>query len=261
MLNLAITARDAMPMGGEHRVLARNARVEPGTAREHEGLSEGDYVLIDVADTGTGMTPEVLAQAFEPFFTTKGVGLGSGLGLSMVYGFAQQSDGQAKLYSQLGRGTTVRLYLPRSASSISTARFKAVTVPTPGEGELVLVVEDDAAVCDVVCEMLGRAGYKTVAAHDGPSAQRLLASRKDIALLLADMVLPGGMSGAELVSALRRDRRDLPVLFMTGYSNDAVTNDPVIQDVKLLPKPFTEPALAEAVRSALREGSGAMTDS
>jgi signal transduction histidine kinase/CheY-like chemotaxis protein len=255
VLNLAINARDAMPRGGTLRIATHDARVVSGSALAQEGLAEGDYVLIDVTDTGSGMSPEVMAQAFEPFFTTKGVGAGSGLGLSMVHGFAHQSGGQAKLFSEPGRGTTVRLYLPRSASSVSTAGLPAVVLPTDGAGQLVLVVEDDAAVRHVVSEMLGRAGYETIAAADGASAQRLLAGRTDVALLLVDMVLPGGMSGPDLAAWLRRERRGLPVLFMTGYSNDAVSNDPEIQGIALLPKPFSETALAAAVREALHESS------
>ena len=136
------------------------------------------------------MAPEVLAQAFEPFFTTKGVGLGSGLGLSMVYGFAKQSGGHAKLLSRLGNGTTVQLYLPRSTRSISTTGMQAVAV-TRGAGQLVLVVEDDPDVRHLVCEMLARGGYQTLAAHDGPSAQHLLATRNDIALLCPTWCCPG----------------------------------------------------------------------
>ena len=251
VLNLAINARDAMPKGGTLRVGATNARVAPKSALEHEGLSAGDYVLVHVTDSGTGMAPDVLRHAFEPFFTTKGVGQGSGLGLSMVYGFATQSGGQAKLVSHLGRGTTVRLYLPRSSSSVSTVGLPAVSVPTDGAGQRVLVVEDDPAVRDVVCEMLARAGYRTVPAPDGPSARQVLASHKDIALLLVDMMLPGGMGGAELVSVLRKERIELPVLFMTGYSNDALSEE--IQGFRLLAKPFTEAALTQAVRDALRD--------
>jgi signal transduction histidine kinase/ActR/RegA family two-component response regulator len=257
VLNLAINARDAMPKGGTLRVTASNDRVEPNSTGEQEGLAPGDYLRIDVTDTGTGMDPEVLAQAFEPFFTTKGVGRGSGLGLSMVYGFASQSGGQARIFSQPGNGTTVRLHLPRSTSGISTASLAATVVPANGGGRLVLVVEDDAAVRDVVCEMLDRVGYQTIAAPDGPSAQRLLTSRRDVALLLVDMMLPGGMSGLELLNAIRKDHAVLPVLFMTGYSNDAVANDPAFQGVRLLPKPFTETALSTAVLEALREGATA----
>jgi len=254
VLNLAINARDAMPKGGALRVGASNAHVAGKNALEQDELAPGDYVIIDVTDTGTGMEPDVLRHAFEPFFTTKDIGQGSGLGLSMVYGFAHQSGGQAKIFSQLGSGTTVRLCLPRSSSSISTGAFKAVSVPTDGAGQRVLVVEDDAAVRQVVCEMLSRGGYQAIAAGDGPSAQRLLASGQAFALLLVDMMLPGGMSGAELVTMVRRERADLPVLFMTGYSNDALSNAPEIHGTRLLPKPFSEAALTEAVREALQRG-------
>jgi len=252
LLNLAINARDAMPRGGSLSVVASNAPADGQGSPAQEGLSPGDYVSIHVADTGTGMAPEVLAQAFEPFFTTKGVGLGSGLGLSMVYGFAKQSEGQARLFSRLGSGTTVRLYLPRSASGISTVGLPAVVPGTAGSGQLVLVVEDDRDVRHLVCEMLGRLGYRTVAAPDASSAQHVLASGQDVALVLADMALPGAMSGADLVSGLRRERPQLPVLFMTGYSNDAVSSDPQINDVPLLAKPFSEATLASAVAEALR---------
>jgi PAS domain S-box-containing protein len=255
VLNLAINARDAMPKGGVLRVSATNARLEPKNVLDQEDLTPGDYIFIDVTDTGTGMELDVLRQAFEPFFTTKGVGQGSGLGLSMVYGFARQSGGQAKIISQLGRGTTVRLCLPRSSRSISTAGLPAVSVPTDGAGQRVLVVEDDATVRHIVCEMLGRGGYQAIAAENGASAQRLLATRQDFALLLVDMMLPGGMSGAELVTIVRREHPELPVLFMTGYSNDALSSTPEIHGTRLLPKPFTEAALTEAVREALRHGT------
>jgi signal transduction histidine kinase/ActR/RegA family two-component response regulator len=255
LLNLAINARDAMPKGGVISIGASNARVALESTLDQEGLGAGDYVLIDVTDTGTGMSSDVLDQAFEPFFTTKGIGQGSGLGLSMVYGFVHQSGGKAKLLSELGRGTSVQLYLPRSSSSISTVGMQAVSVPTDGAGRHVLVVEDDAAVRSVVCEMLGRAGYRTVAADSGPAAKRLLASRRDVALLLVDMMLPGGMSGAELVADLRRDGVGLPVLFMTGYSNDALSESPEIHGTRLLAKPFTEASLTEAVYEALRDAA------
>jgi signal transduction histidine kinase len=251
VLNLAINARDAMPKGGTLRISASNARVDAGSALEQAGLATRDYVLIEVTDTGTGMAPEVVRQAFEPFFTTKDVGQGSGLGLSMVYGFAEQSGGRAKLESKLGRGTTVQLYLPRSTRAVSTTTLAAVAVPLDGGGKRILVVEDDPAVRAVVCEMLDRAGYRTLAASDGPSAQRVLGGEHDIALLLVDMMLPGGMSGAELVSALRREGSTLPVVFMTGYSNDALSSSPEIHGTRLLAKPFSEAALTDAVREAL----------
>jgi PAS domain S-box-containing protein len=256
VLNLSINARDAMPRGGSLRISARNASVEPPSSLEPEGLAAGEYVLISVADTGTGMAPDVLAQAFEPFFTTKGVGQGSGLGLSMVYGFAKQSGGHVKILSEMGKGTDVQLHLPRSARSASSPGLLPVTAPSSGAGQLLLVVEDDPGVRQLVCEMLRRLGYQTLAAEDGRSALNLLSQRHDVDLMLTDMALPGGMSGAELVGHVRAERPRLPVLFMTGYSNDAVANEhPALQDVQLLPKPFSRSALAAAVREALRSSS------
>jgi CheY-like chemotaxis protein len=253
---LSINARDAMPRGGNLRLSARNASVAPSGSIEHEGLAAGDYVLISVADSGTGMAPDVLAQAFEPFFTTKGVGQGSGLGLSMVYGFAKQSGGHVKIVSELGRGTEVQLHLPRSQRSASSPGLLPVGAPSGGAGQLLLVVEDDPGVRQLVCEMLRRLGYQTIAAEDGPSALKLLAGRHDVSLMLTDMALPGGMTGAELVSSVRAEHPALPVLFMTGYSKDAVANDhPATQDVQLLPKPFSKAALAAAVRDALLPSS------
>ena len=261
VLNLAINARDAMPKGGSLQITARNERIEhssfgaPALAAsdlERDGLSDGDYVLIEVTDSGTGMTTEVLSQAFEPFFTTKGVGRGSGLGLSMVYGFAKQSGGLATIRSQVGAGTSVKLHLPRSRKKVSSVTLPAVQVSTPGAGQLVLVVEDDAVVRQLVCDMLQKLRYRTLAAEDGRRAQQLLASRSDIALLLTDMGLPTGMSGVELVSALRAGGSRLPVLFMTAYNHDTGSSE-AIEDVRLLLKPFSEAVLSAAVTEALRE--------
>jgi CheY-like chemotaxis protein len=257
VLNLAINARDAMPRGGTLRVAAQNAHVEPGSLPAREGLTPGDYVLITVQDSGAGMTPEVAAQAFEPFFTTKGVGHGSGLGLSMVYGFAKQSGGHVRIVSQPAAGTEVQLHLPRTKRNASAPGLIPVVVPSVGAGQLLLVVEDDPGVRQLVCEMLRRLGYQTVAAEDAHSALKVLHGRRDVEMVLTDMALPGGMGGAELVSHIRAEQPGLPVLFMTGYSKDAVANDqPGTQDVQLLPKPFTKAALAAAVREALR-GRGA----
>lgn len=237
--NLLRNAFDAMPAGGAITV---ETSAEPG----RQGAPG---VLLSVSDEGQGMDARILEHATEQFFTTKATG--SGLGLNFVERVARAHHGYLDLSSELGRGTTVRLYLPRSASSISTVGLPAVSVPVDGAGRRVLVVEDDAAVRGVVSEMLIRAGYQTIAASDGPSARRLLAGHRDIELLLVDMMLPGGMSGAELVSAVRRENSALPVLFMTGYSNDALSESPEIHGIPLLAKPFTESALTAAVRDAL----------
>ncbi|HEX6245292.1 MAG TPA: PAS domain S-box protein, partial [Polyangiales bacterium] len=259
VLNLAINARDAMPRGGALSISAHNAHVDAGSLLANEGLAPGHYVQIVVKDSGTGMTRDVLAQAFEPFFTTKGVGQGSGLGLSMVYGFAKQSGGHVRIVSEPNHGTEVQLHLPRAQRSASTPGLLPVSAPGAGSGQLVLVVEDDPGVRQLVCEMLRRLGYQTIAAEDGPSALKLLAGRsaggtdghQQVSLMLTDMALPGGMGGAELVGHVRAQHPELPVLFMTGYSKDAVANEPATQEVQLLPKPFTKAALAAAVRAAL----------
>jgi PAS domain S-box-containing protein len=253
LLNLAINARDAMPRGGTLRITAQNAQLEAGSTAAREGLAPGGYLAICVSDTGTGMTQDVLAQAFEPFFTTKGVGQGSGLGLSMVYGFAKQSGGHVRIVSTPGQGSDVLLHLPRSQRDTTTLAPAPSQASDNGTGELLLVVEDDPSVRRLVCEMLHRLGYRTLAAADGPTALQLLRTRADVALMLTDMALPGGMSGAELVGQIRAQRARLPVLFMTGYSNDAVANDQTAtRGVQLLPKPFSRTALANAVLQALR---------
>jgi len=252
LLNLGINARDAMPRGGHLRLDACNVVVD-GSLLGEEELASGDYVRVSVTDDGTGIAPEILSQVFEPFFTTKAVGKGSGLGLSMVYGFAKQSRGHVKIHSQLGHGTTVRLLLPRSrgATASEPASSKAEQVPR-GQQELVLVVEDDVSVRALAVELLQRLGYRTLAAGDAAAALRLLVASPGVSLLLADMVLPGDKNGAELAREVQRLRPGLPVLFMSGYTENAVIhNGRLDEGVRLLEKPFTTSALASAVRSAL----------
>ena len=258
ILNLCINARDAMPGGGRLVLDAINTTVEEPFARTVEDLDAGDYVVVAVSDDGTGIAPEILGKVFDPFFTTKEVGKGSGLGLSMVYGFAKQSRGHVKIYSELGHGTTVKLFLPRSKdkSSPLAAREPAASGPT-GNRELLLVVEDDPALRALVVQLLHRLGYRTVAAGDAASALRLLAAEPEVALLLADMVLPGGKNGAELSREAVALKPGLPVLFMSGYTENAVIhNGRLDPGVRLLEKPFTTNKLAEAVRAALRETRG-----
>ncbi len=253
ILNLCINARDAMPSGGHLVLEASNTTVEESFARTVEDLDAGAYVVVAVSDEGTGIAPEILGKVFDPFFTTKDVGKGSGLGLSTVYGFAKQSRGHVKIYSEVGHGTTVKLFLPRSKekSSPLTAREPAVSGPV-GNRELLLVVEDDPALRALVVQLLHRLGYRTLAASDAASALRLLAAESDVALLLADMVLPGGKNGAELAREAKALKPGLPVLFMSGYTENAVIhNGRLDPGVRLLEKPFTTSELAEAVRQAL----------
>jgi PAS domain S-box-containing protein len=253
LLNLSINARDAMPRGGHLTIDACNIALDAGALAAGDELSAGDYTRVSVTDDGTGIAPELLGQVFEPFFTTKDVGKGSGLGLSMVYGFAKQSRGHVKIYSELGQGTTVRLFLPRSRSALVPEPAQPRAQGTPrGRRELLLVVEDDANLRSLAVELLQRLGYRTLAAGDAAGALGLLVENPEVSLLLADMVLPGGKNGAQLAGEVQRLRPGLPVLFMSGYTESAVIhNGRLDEGVRLLEKPFTTNALASAVRKAL----------
>ena len=258
ILNLSINARDAMPGGGHLLIGARNVHVEaallePSAVAGDNDLAPGDYVRVFVTDDGTGIAPELLGKVFEPFFTTKEVGKGSGLGLSMVYGFAKQSRGHVRIDSQLGRGTTVNLFLPRSSESApaEVVQHQPQSVQR-GRRELVLVVEDDDNLRGLAVNLLQRLDYRTLAAGDAASALQVVQARPDVSLLLTDMVLPGGINGAALARQAHRLRPGLPVLFMSGYTEDAVIHDGRLDaGVRLLEKPFTTSALARAVRQAL----------
>ena len=253
ILNLSINARDAMPNGGKLSLDACNIKLSADELSPDDDLSAGEYVLLSVSDNGTGIAPELLVQVFEPFFTTKEVGKGSGLGLSMVYGFVKQSHGHVKLSSALGVGTTVRLFLPRSqGQAVDAAAQPQAESVTRGQRELVLVVEDDKGVRALTVELLHRLGYRTLAAGDAKEALHRLESAPDVSLMLADVVLPGGKNGAELAREVTRMRPGLPVLFMSGYTEDAlIHNGRLGAGVRLLEKPFSTNDLAKAVRKAL----------
>lgn len=246
LLNLGVNARDAMPNGGRFRVEAHNASFRSGDARS-EGLT-GDFVTITLSDTGTGMTAEVLEHAFEPFFTTKEVGLGSGLGLSRVYGFAKQSGGAASIESEVGQGTSITLFLPR-ATKISTeprsAASDAVLVAGPA---CILLVEDDDDVAGATAEMLRDIGFQVVQVRDGKAALAALDRSPTIELVMSDIVMPGGMSGLELARTLREQRPELPVVLATGYSQYAL--QVVKEGFTLVEKPYRRDVLAAALRSA-----------
>jgi CheY-like chemotaxis protein len=253
LLNLCINARDAMPRGGHLTIDACNLTLDATAIQDTEELTVGDYVQVSVSDDGTGIAPEILGQVFEPFFTTKDIGKGSGLGLSMVYGFAKQSRGHVKIYSELGHGTTVRLLLPRSRRAAAAEAAPSVPQQIPrGRHELVLVVEDDPSLRALAVELLERLGYRTLAAANADDALQLATNNRDVSLLLADMVLPGGKNGAELAREVRDVRPGLAVLFMSGYTENAVIhNGRLDEGVRLLEKPFTTNLLASAVRRAL----------
>jgi CheY-like chemotaxis protein len=253
LINLAINARDAMPEGGKLMIETANTHLDEAYARMHEEVEPGQYVGIFVTDTGVGMARETVAHAFEPFFTTKEIGQGTGLGLSQVYGFIKQSGGHVKIYSEVGEGTTVKLYLPRyrGAENIVDERPESHQLPR-GRSELVLVVEDDPDVRDYTVEMVGDLGYSVLSAPDGASALRLLDSHRQVSLLFTDVGLPGGMNGRQLAEqALRRQPR-LKVLYTTGYARNAIVNqgrlDPAVEVVF---KPFTYSDLATKIRHVL----------
>jgi PAS domain S-box-containing protein len=245
LLNLAINARDAMPNGGRLTIRTANVRRSqaPGS------LAPGDYVLISVADTGEGMTPEVLSKAVEPFFTTKEVGKGSGLGLSMVHGVATQSGGGLLIDSSVGRGTTVSVYLPRARRSSAETRERERRSSAEGSRATILVVDDDAGVREVAVSSLESLGYRTLAAENGPAALDVLASADPVDLLLVDMAMPG-MSGVELIRRAREGRPALRAMLVTGYA-DLNAYSPAEGDL-VLQKPYRLDRLASSVAEALQ---------
>jgi PAS domain S-box-containing protein len=255
LINLAVNARDAMPEGGRLTIETANSYLDEDYANRHGGdVRPGQYVGIFVSDTGTGMSKEIAAQAFEPFFTTKDAGEGTGLGLSQVYGFIKQSEGHVKIYSEVGQGTTVKLYLPRHLGSVDEDNdvVRARAIPRARQGETVLVVEDDPDVREYTVEMVGELGYQVLSAADGPSALGLLDDNADVKLLFTDVVLPGGMNGRRLAEQALRRRPMLKVLFTTGYARNAIVHQGRLDpDVDVVFKPFTYSQLAVKIRQAL----------
>ncbi len=253
ILNLAINARDAMPKGGKLVIETENMHLDKHYAAQNAEVVPGDYVSIAVTDSGSGMSADVMERAFEPFYTTKEVGRGTGLGLSMVYGFAKQSRGHVKIYSEVGRGTTAKLYLPRAtpASAIRTMA-KAVVPERRAGNETILVVEDDALVRGIVLTMLRGLGYRVRESADAGEALEILRQGDPIDLLFTDIVMPGGMSGWELVEAARLERPTLKALFTSGYS-DRILKERArgSADIRLLAKPYRSRSLGEAIREVL----------
>ncbi len=225
LINLAINARDAMPDGGRLTIETANTHLDDAYARMHDEVKPGQYVGIFISDSGVGMPAEVINQVFEPFFTTKEIGQGTGLGLSQVYGFIKQSGGHVKVYSEVGQGTTVKLYLPRYHGA-EDAFDEPVEIPNVprGRSELVLVVEDDPDVRDYTVEMVSELGYSVVSAGDGASALRLLDSNPEISLLFTDVGLPGGMNGRQLTEEALRRKPRLKVLYTSGYARNAIVH-------------------------------------
>jgi nitrogen-specific signal transduction histidine kinase/CheY-like chemotaxis protein len=253
LLNLCLNARDAMaPRGGRLTIETANKWLDERAAADRE-LAPGQYVSLCVTDTGTGMEPEVIRRAFDPFFTTKPLGEGTGLGLSMVYGFARQSGGQVRIYSELGRGTTMCLYLPRHLGPHDTRHEQEIPDETEfGEGETVLVIEDEPTVRVLITDLLQENGYKPLAAADGMTGLKILQSGVRIDLLITDVGLPGGMNGRQIADAARVSRPELKVLFITGYAeNAAVGNGHLEPGMAILTKPFVMADLVKKVRTMI----------
>ena len=254
LLNLCINARDAMPDGGRLTIETGHRIIDAGMARDLE-MPPGEYLTLSVTDNGSGMPPEVIARAFDPFFTTKPIGQGTGLGLSMIYGFARQSGGQVRIYSELGQGTTVCLYLPpHYGDAVRADAAPALSAaPRTDRGETVLVVDDEPTVRMLVAEVLDELGYITLEAQDGAAGLHVLRSDARIDLLVTDVGLPGGMNGRQVADAGRALRPDLKVLFITGYAENAVLShghlDPGMQ---VMTKPFAMEGIASRIREMLR---------
>lgn len=258
ILNLAVNARDAMPGGGDLLIETANARLDEEYVASQAEVAPGQYVVIAVTDTGEGMDRGTLTRVFEPFFTTKEVGKGTGLGLSMVYGFVKQSGGNVKVYSEEGRGTTVKIYLPRLLSEAASDEEEALVIAgleVSARRETVLAVEDDDDVRAYTVECLRELGYRVLEAHDGPSALRLLERQEEqIDLLFTDVVMPG-MSGSELAHAARERQPALKVLYTSGYTRNAIVHGGRLDPgVEMIPKPFAFSALAQKVRDVLDAG-------
>jgi signal transduction histidine kinase/ActR/RegA family two-component response regulator len=253
LVNLAVNARDAMREGGKLTIETGNTHLDEAYAASHEEVQAGQYVLIATTDTGVGMSPETISKAFEPFFTTKPEGKGTGLGLSQVYGFVKQSGGHVKIYSEVGHGTTIKLYLPRFLGALTESESTSVAAPIPkgDPREIVLVVEDDERVRRVTVDALRDLNYTVLHADGAAKALRLLDGHPDVKLLLTDIVMPE-MNGRRLAEEALRRRNDLKVLYFTGFTRNAIVhNDMLDQGVHLMTKPFTLEQLAAKVRELL----------
>ncbi len=251
LVNLCINARDAMPGGGRIFIEARNLSLDENYSSQHPDLSPGDYALVSVSDVGTGMDADTLGRAFEPFFTTKPAGKGSGLGLSMVYGFAKQSRGHARLYSEVGHGTSVQLFLPRTDAAVADVQPRPGNEAARGH-ERILMVEDDALVREYASNLLGQLGYDVQCVGNGAEAIAVLQQGATFDLLFTDVMMPGGMNGRQLADAARELHRELPVLFTSGYAENAIVhNGQLDSGVQFLHKPYRKAELASKVRHAL----------
>ena len=257
LLNLAVNAADAMPNGGRIVLECANAVLDETYSSLIQDLNCGDYLRIDISDNGFGMPRDVVAKAFDPFFTTKPLGKGSGLGLSMVWGFAKQSGGHAKIYSEVGHGTKVTLYLPRSQRGVHQDAVRSERSEIfKGEGQHILVVEDDAMLRRFVVAMTEKLNYRVSQAENGEQALRILRSTPGIRLLFTDVVMPGGLSGKELADQASVEFPDLTVLFTSGYTENSIVHHGQLDDgINFLAKPYQLKDLSDKLRELIGDGS------
>jgi len=252
ILNLALNARDAMPNGGKLTLETRNVVLDESYAAMSSDVKPGNYVMIAVSDSGKGIPASLLEKVFEPFYTTKDVGKGSGLGLSMVYGFVKQSNGHIKIYSEEGHGTTVKLYLPQAAGVADAEPAKVGISEFERGDESILIVEDDAMVREYVVTQIGRLGYNTLAAGNAAEALAIISGPERIDLMFTDVIMPGGMNGRQLAIEAQRLRPGLKILYTSGYTENAIVHHGRLDaGVLLLPKPYLGSDLARMIRTAL----------
>ena len=258
IVNLVVNARDAMPDGGRITIETANASLDEAYCRQFGDVAPGQYVLLSVTDTGTGISPENLTKVFEPFFTTKSASMRTGLGLAMIYGFVKQSKGHIRIYSEVGHGTTAKIYLPRMTGALrvesapAAARVESARAPAARPGEVVLMVEDDEDVLNSTVVLLRELGYSVLTARNGAEALAQLKGGKRVDILFTDVVLPQGMNGRMVAVEALALRPALPVLFTTGYARNAIVhNGQLDPDVQFLAKPYTLEELAQKLRAAL----------
>jgi CheY-like chemotaxis protein len=250
LTNLATNARDAMRGGGQLLIVTGNRFLDPDYAAQHAEVQPGDYAMIEVSDTGTGMPPEVATRIFEPFYTTKEQGRGTGLGLSMVFGFMKQSGGHINVYSEVGIGTTFRLYLRRAGADVAAEREAVPAALVRGGEETVLVLEDNASLRRVVVRQLGELGYRVIEAEDAQAALDLLASEK-VDLLFTDIVMPGGTNGYEIARAALSRWPAIKVVLTSGFPENKVNGDARPGHLRLLSKPYRREELGRVIREVL----------
>jgi nitrogen-specific signal transduction histidine kinase/CheY-like chemotaxis protein len=251
LLNLVLNSRDAMPEGGRLTIETANKTLTTPSVTHDGEIARGDYVLVSVSDTGSGMPQDVIAKAFEPFFTTKPIGQGTGLGLSMIYGFVRQSGGHVRINSEVGTGTRVQIYLPRALADTEDAKSTPIAAVSQGRGEVVLVVEDDDSVRFTITVLLRELGYKYIDAHDASVAIPHLQSKQRIDLLVTDVGLPN-MNGRQLAELAQQYRPDLRVLLISGYAENATVRKAFLgEGMQMLGKPFTVEVLAAKIREML----------